>query len=162
MSSSSFPFVVRRLDSPGAAASSLFERKFGGPPPPDGIHYVALRPACDGGVSAYTHYYEHEPGVFLCGGLCVDSRDYRKLAPAERRAVAGAGSLSRWLSVVSIADLPLKRAVFAYTGDARSRRDAFAIGFEPAVAPHLLVQWHAAPAVDRAALVERIHRLGPF
>lgn len=162
MSSFPFPFLARQVEVPGPAASALFERQFGGPPPADGIHYVAMREARAGGVSAYTHYYEHEPGVFLCGGLCVDSRDYRRLTREQRLAVAEAGSLSRWLSVVSIADLPAKRAVFAFTGDSRSRRDAFAIGFELAVEPHLLVQWHAEPPASRAALIERIHRLGPF
>lgn len=162
MPSSRFPYQIARLSEPTVTLIELFVRKFGSPPPQDGIHFVARRDHGHANVSAYVHYYEHESGVFLCGGLCVDVRDYRHLSSEERRRVAAAGSLSRWLSVTSISDLPSKRAIFAYTGDTRSRRDAFAIDFEVAIRPHLLVQWHAEPPASRAALVGRIHRLGPF
>ena len=102
------------------------------------------------------------PGVYLCGGLCVDTRVYRSLDAPSRATISREGSLSRWLIERSIAALAPLRAVFAYTGDARSRRDAFAVGYVPAAGDHLLVQWHGEPATSRAALVARVEKLGRF
>lgn len=148
---------------PDQRAYDLFLRSFNTAPPDFPRHFVALYKR--GGierVAGYVHYWEPEMGVFLCGGLCVDSRVYRLLSSEERKAIADVGSLSRWLSVESIAALGNKRAVFAFTGDGRSRRDAFAIGFIPTPGRFLLVQWHEASESERAVLVTRVTALGPF
>jgi hypothetical protein len=155
-----FPFVLAAPAAPDAAIDALFRRSFGSAAPREPLHFVAR--AADGTVAAYVHYIGFKPGVYLCGGLCVAPRAYRALSPGARRQVAQAGSLSRWLLARSIAALEAKRAVFAFTGDARSRRDVLALGFEPAAGPYLVVQWHAAPREDRAGLVAVVATLGPF
>jgi hypothetical protein len=158
----SFPFVVERVDDPDARIDALFAKCFGAAAPREPLHFTAVRAGSPRRVAGYVHFLPYKPGIFLCGGLCVDSAIYRTLTPPERERVAQRGSLSRWLSEQSIALLESKQAVFAYTGDARSRRDAAALGFEPARAPHLFVQWHQAPAADRGGMVEDVARLGPF
>jgi hypothetical protein len=158
----SFPFVLQELDQPNAQAQRLFMRSFRSAAPDYPRHFIAVRrtPAGDE-VSAYIHFTAWQPGVFLCGGLCVDTRVYRRLTAGERKQVADAGSLSRWCTDQSILALGPKRAVFAYTGDHRSRRDGFAIGSLP-VGRYLIVQWHDEPLEQRDALVRRVEALGAF
>jgi hypothetical protein len=159
----SFPFALREVARADASVEALFRRAFHAPPPDFPRHFVALRrDASNATAAAYVHYTEHEPGVYLCGGLCVDARVYRLLDAPSREAIAREGSLSRWLLASSIAALAPLRAVFAYTGDVRSRRDTFAIGFAPAAGEHLLVQWHGEPAASRGALIARVEKIGRF
>jgi hypothetical protein len=154
------PFDVRETET-ALSAASLFKRAFKAEPPSYGRHFVAIH-SSDRFVAAYIHFTEFEPAVYLCGGLCVDSHVYRALSQAQRTALATKGSLSRWFSDESIAVLGDKRAVFAYTGDIRSRRDAFALGFVPTSSRFLLVQWHGEPESKRHALVRRVEANGPF
>lgn len=156
-----FPFALQRPAEPDAGIAALFRRAFGADPPREPWHFAA-HPLQGGPAAAYVHYIEYRPGVFLCGGLCVDARAYRRLATRERRRIARDGSLSRWLLARSIEALPAKQAVFAYTGSAQSRRDVLALGFEAVAAPHLYVQWHACPEDMRAARAAEIAALGPF
>jgi hypothetical protein len=154
------PFQVRETWT-AACAAALFRRCFRSEPPEYRRHFVAMRPS-DELVAGYIHFTEFERGVYLCGGLCIDARLYRRLSPGERAAIAGRGSLSRWLLDEGIAALGHKRAVFAYTGNILSRRDVFALGFVPAAGRFLLVQWHQEPGHSREALVRRVEALGPF
>ena len=153
------------IDRPTEGVRELFRRSFHSVPPDEPRHFVALlepsgRPGPE--TAGYVHFTQIESSVYLCGGLCVDARLYRTMTAAQRAMVAAVGSLSRWLSVEAIHGLGQKRAVFAYTGDARSRRDALAIGFVPTEYRHLFVQWHAEAEDRRGALIERIGALGPF
>ena len=160
-SNSTFAFdEVVRLD---ARTAALFERSFGAPPPDFPRHFVVrtLR-GPEPGVCGYIHYTLFEPGVYLLGGLCVDTRVYRRLASDIRGEIAKHGSLSRWLLAQSIQGLGDKCAIFAFTGNSVSRRDCEALGFVAASGPHLIVQWHAEPPDARAALVQRVEALGPF
>ena len=157
-----FPFSVEERASPDAAMDALFQRAFRSPPPSFPRHFVCVHGATPLGACAYVHFTAFEPGVYLLGGLCVDARIYRQLAPHERAAIASRGSLSRWLMESSIASLGPKRAVFAYTGNIISRRDTAVLGFALARPPYLIVQWHSEAPGERAAVVERVARLGPF
>jgi hypothetical protein len=157
------PFHVTELATLSPSASDLFQRAFRGPPPDFPRHFVAIfqRDGTDV-VAGYVHYTEFDDGVYLCGGLCVDSKVYRRLTPDQRAVTSKHGSLSRFLSARSIEALGTKRAVFAYTGDIRSQRDAAAIGFERTGNQFLFVQWHDLPVSQREVLVSRVASLGPF
>lgn len=158
---SEVPFEVRELPVPPPSAAALFRRSFGAEPPQEPLHFVATRRGKDACV-AYVHFIALEPGVFLLGGLCVDATVYRRLSREERASIARHGSLARWLMQQAIARLQGRRAVFAYTGDTRSRRDVEALGFVRDGDTPLFVQWHGASAAERAALTRRIAALGPF
>jgi hypothetical protein len=151
---------IEELPVPDPGAESLFRASFGAPPPDFPLHYVARNAM--GRVLGYIHYTQQEPGLYLCGGLCVDARSYREMSASQRDALREAGSLSRWLLRESIAALPSKQAVFAYTGNVVSLRDGLASGFQETGHRYLIVQWHAAPTAERVAIVERIAKLGPF
>lgn len=148
------------IAAPDEQAALLFRRCFHSAAPDIPRHFVARM--SDGALCGYVHLTPIEPEVFLVGGLCVDSGVYRRLPSEARREIAMHGSLSRWLLERSIEIAGSKRAVFAYTGNTMSRRDCAALGFLPAAGPYLLVQWHAEPERQRAELVQRIEKLGPF
>lgn len=158
------PFVLRELQEPTPEVLALFRKCFASPPPNVPRHYVGMMTHRSQAPTtcAYVHLSQFEPGVFLVGGLCVDVAIYRRLSEQQRNAVARVGSLSRWMLARSIEALGHKRAVFAYTGDTRSRRDCMALGFERAHGPYLIVQWHQEPSDQRNLLVERVERHGPF
>lgn len=155
------PFEFIELATPNEDAVRLFSTSFGAKPPEIPFHFIA-RHRRTGDVCGYIHYTEQMPGVYLCGGLCIDKMVYRRLSAAEKGVVARHGSLSRWLLNKSIAKLPRKSAIFAYTGNIMSRRDGLATGFLETRNPRLIVQWHGAPDSARAGLIESISRLGPF
>lgn len=157
------PFTLAELPRPDEEVERLFRRLFRAPAPDYPRHFVAYHSeGAERRLAAYVHYTAAEPGVFLIGGLGVDASVYRRLSPGQKDALAGRGSLSRWLLERSITALEGKRAVFAYTGDTRSRRDIEALGFARAAGAFLWVQWHAEPQAARASLVARIDALGPF
>jgi hypothetical protein len=140
---------------------ALFRKSFRAEPPDYPIHIAAV--ARDtGDVVGYIHYTTHAPGVFRLGGLCVDTRIYRRLSDGDRRFLKAQGSLSRWLLNESIRKLPAKRAIFAYTGNVMSLRDGFESGFEKTAHPHLIVQWHAAEPRLRPELIRGVADFGPF
>ena len=159
-----FPLRLRETGRPDAGAAAIFRRAFHCEPPHDPRHFSAVYRS-DGEaerVTGYVHFIPLESGIYLCGGLCVDSRAYRVLSQAQRDAVASQGSMARWLLRESIDALGPKQAVFAFTGDARSRRDAIALGFEPTASRYLLVQWHGADPAQRPDLIRRAVAIGPF
>jgi len=158
---SALPFAMRELPQASPGAVSLFRAKFGTDPPDCPRHFVALS-TDDGSVCGYIHFRTFEPHVYLCGGLLVDQRVYRRLPANVRARVKGVGSLSRWLSDTAIGMLGPKRAVLAYTGNLSSRRDALALGFEETSYPFVLVQWHSEPPSERPALLARVAGNGPF
>lgn len=155
------PFEFLRIARPDAGVETLFSRSFHSPPPDYPNHFVA-RHRASGAVAAYIHFLEEAPGIYLCGGLCVDSRLYRRCTAKERSEIARHGSLSRWLLNESINLLGAKLAVFAYTGNSASVRDGLSSGFVATPYPHLIVQWHAAAPEARPAMLETIARKGAF
>lgn len=156
--------AFRVIEMPAAddRIDALFRKSFGSPAPTMPRHFAAFANADPTRAAGYVHYTAYEPGVFLLGGLCVDSAIYRLLSDDQRQAIAGAGSLSRWLMQRSIAALGERRAIFGYTGDVRTRRDSAALGFVRVREPYLFAQWHDAPEDERDALVARVAALGPF
>lgn len=160
--STSFPFRLKEVDKPDERVISLFQKSFGALPPVQPRHFCAICQRNES-LAAYIHYKEQEPGVFLIGGLCVDSRTYKNnLTAHQRKIVSNEGSLSRWVLDRSIASLGKKRAIFAYTGNTCSRRDIISLGFVSVQEPYLFVQWHEEPKSERQKLINKIGLLGPF
>lgn len=154
---------VQRVADPQAAAP-LFRRKFGHPLPDFPAHYLATyRGAGAAEVVGYVHMTALED-VRLCGGLCVDETVYRRMSPAALAIVRVAGGLARMMVAASTADRCDALASFGYMGNRQSQLIAEDVGYERALAPHIFAFWHEepmAPAV-RAALVEKVRKLGPF
>lgn len=157
-----WPLSVAEVAEADAEVEALFRASFRAPPPDFPRHFVAVHQVNGGKrLAAYMHFTVAEDDVYLLGGLCVRHATYRAMDPGTRSELARQGSLSRWFLHRAIEALGPKRAVFAYTGDTRSRRDALAIGMVEA-GQYLFVQWHDEPEAGREALVQRIDALGPF
>jgi hypothetical protein len=152
---------VERVEDPSAAAS-LFRRKFGHPLPDFPAHYLATLD--DGGtreIVGYVHMTRHED-VRLCGGLCVDQTVYRRLGPAALAIVRSAGGIARLMVALCTADRGDALASFGYMGNRQSQLIAGKVGYERVLAPYLYAFWHAGAAGERAALVEKVAKLGAF
>jgi hypothetical protein len=154
---------VERVTDP-QAATALFRRKFGHPLPDFPAHYIATyRESGAAEVVGYVHMTVQED-VRLCGGLCVDETVYRRMSPAALTIMRVAGGLARMMVAVSTADRGGALASFGYMGNRQSQLIAEDVGYERALAPHIFAFWHedsTAPEA-RAALVEKVRKLGPF
>ncbi len=155
----SFETKETHLASP--AATTLFARSFTLAIPNFPRHFELC--ATDGQVVGYVHFTRAEKGVYLCGGLCIDARLYRRYRLQERASFQGEGTWSRQLLRRSIDLLGQKRAVFAYSDHRVSVRDIVALGFIHTPHRFLYAQWHSAsrPA-ERAELVDLAHAVGAF
>jgi hypothetical protein len=154
---------VERVTDP-EAATALFRRKFGHPLPDFPVHYIATyRETGAAEAVGYVHMSAHED-VRLCGGLCVDGTVYRRMSPAAVTIVRLAGGLARMMVAVSTADRGDALASFGYMGNRQSQLIAEDVGYERALAPHIFAFWHEDPMAPevRAALVEKVRKLGPF
>jgi hypothetical protein len=156
-------FGVIEVDDVETHAGDLFRRAFRAEPPKTPRHYVA-RAEIDGKqrTIGYVHY-ERLDDVYLCGGMCMDERTFRRL-PAERRsALKEAGGVTEQMLRYTFAELAAARAIFGYVGDRRAERVDLRAGFEHTGLPHLIVHWpRPLRSQEREALVERIAGLGPF
>jgi hypothetical protein len=156
-------FRVVEVDDVEAHAGELFRRSFHLEPPKTPRHYVA-RVDTDSGLQTigYVHY-EQVDDVYLCGGMCMDERVFRRLPATRRSALKEAGGVAEQMLRHTFADLAAAKAIFGYVGDRRAERVDLRAGFEHTGLPYLIVHWPRPLARrERVALVERIARIGPF
>ena len=156
-------FCVAEITDVEAGAGELFRRAFRTDPPTTPRHYVALV-TIDGEqrTIGYVHY-ERMDDVYLCGGMCMDERTFRRLPADRRAALKRAGGIAEQMLRHTFAALADAKAIFGYVGDKRAERVDLRAGFSHTGLPHLIVHWpqHLPPA-ERDALVERVAKLGPF
>jgi len=156
-------FMVTEIDDVEAHAGELFRRSFRVPPPTTPHHYVA-RVDVEGAprTIGYVHY-ERLDDVYLCGGMCMDERTFRRLGADRRVALKAAGGVAEQMLRHTFAELAHAKAIFGYVGDRRAERVDLRAGFEHTGLAHLIVHWPGrVPANERQALIERVAKLGPF
>jgi hypothetical protein len=156
-------FDVVEVDDVETHAGDLFRRSFRAEPPATPHHYVA-RAAIDGQMRTigYVHY-ERLDDMYLCGGMCMDERAFRRLSAEQRAALRAAGGVAEQMLRCTFAKLAHAKAIFGYVGDRRAERVDLRVGFRHTGLPHLIVHWPAPlPASERRARVARVARLGPF
>lgn len=158
-------FTVTEVDSAEFLAAGLFRRKYAQSPPDTGRHLVALYRDAAGGfrLAGYSHMRPFGE-VYLSGGSCTDGDTIRAMA-AEHRAVlmAAGGVLFLVLRYAFARYADCCDAFFGHCGDRRALEVTAAAGFVSAGHEHLIVHWHKAlHPVIQAALVAKVHALGPF
>lgn len=156
-------FSVDEVDDVEAHAGDLFRRSFRADPPKTPRHYVA-RVELDGGqrTIGYVHH-ERLDDVYLCGGMCMDERTYRRLPAGRRTALKEAGGVAEQMLRYTFAELAAAKAIFGYVGDKRAERVDLRAGFEHTGLRYLIVHWpRRLPRSERQALIERVAKLGPF
>lgn len=156
-------FDIAEVDDAGAAAGELFRRSFRGAPPDFPRHYVA-RVALDG-TSRTIGYVHMTPtdGIYLCGGMCMDERVYRRLAAGRRATLKAIGGIAEQMLRYVFADCSDGRAIFGYVGDRRAERVDLRAGFRHTGYKHLIVYWpRPLPESEQRTLIEKAAAIGPF
>lgn len=156
-------FDVTEIDEVEAHAGELFRRAFRQAPPQTPHHYVA-RADADGVARTvgYVHY-ERVDDVYLCGGMCMDERAFRRLSPARRASLREAGGVAEQMLRWTFADLAHAKAIFGYVGDRRAERVDLRAGFRHTGFAHLIVYWpRPLDPSEQRIVTERVARLGPF
>lgn len=142
----------------------LFRRKFRSPPPDFPLHFVSFYRATATDIQAigYVHYSEFEDG-YLCGGLAIDDRLYRRMPAPHRQAVRSCGGIAEHLMKSTLARLSHAVAIWAYVGDVRSERVVKRVGLCRTEHPYVMVCWmRDLRDSEKAARMSRVISLGPF
>lgn len=156
-------FSVTEIDDVETHAGDLFRRSFRAEPPKTPRHYVA-RVDLDGRqrTIGYVHH-ERLGDVYLCGGMCMDERTFRRLPGERRTALKEAGGVAEQMLRHTFADLAFAKAIFGYVGDRRAERVDLRAGFRHTGLPYLIVHWpRRLPPSEQRTLIERVAKLGPF
>ena len=156
-------FSVVEVDDVERHAGELFRRCFHQPPPNYPRHYVARADSAgETRTIGYIHYTPLEQ-VYLCGGMCIDDRAYRRLPSEHRAALKAAGGIAELMLRHTFAALSSAQAIFGYVGDTRSERVNLRAGFRHTGRPHLIVHWpRPLPEAQQRALIAKIAAIGPF
>jgi hypothetical protein len=149
-------------------AGELFQRSFGHAIPDYPRHFVLVYsppPGAQGTqpeVVAYVHQLPFEE-LYLCGGMCVDERSYRRMPRRLFEQVRSEGGLATIVTRDSMALLGESPASFGHVGEPRARAADLRAGFVDTGREHLMAYWRSALAEDeKARLVERVAAIGPF
>lgn len=140
--------IVRGLEDVSFLVGDLFREVFGGAPPVEPLHYVALQRLAPSRFEVAGYYHvTYRPQYALVGGLCV--------APAYR----GRGIGER-LERIAFTEPRGVKAFFAYVGDPRR---AHRVGFRDTGHPHLVVAWvEEVSSAERERIITEVAALGPF
>ena len=145
-------------------AGELFRRRFRGNPPDYPKHYVAFyrqgrttyRPV------GYIHYSGFEDS-WLCGGMVMDDRLYRRIPAPHRMLIKDAGGIAEIMLRDTFARLADAMAIWGYVGDKQAEEVDLRAGFRHTSHPHVMVVWNRElPEEEKAARIARVIALGPF
>jgi hypothetical protein len=146
-------------------AGELFRRKFHAPPPAFPKHFVSFYRAApaDVRVIGYVHFTEFEDS-YLCGGLVIDDRLYRRLPAPHRAAIRSAGGIAEHLMTIAFARLRHAAAIWGYVGDTRAERVDQRVGLRRTEHPYVMVCWLRTDLseAEQRARMARVVALGPF
>jgi hypothetical protein len=145
-------------------AGELFRRRFRGDPPDFPRHFVPFyrqgrttyRPV------GYVHYTAFEDS-WLCGGLVMDDRLYRRMPAPHRKLIKDAGGIAEMMLRDTFARLAQAPAIWGYVGDKQAEVVDLRAGFRHTHHRHVMVVWNRdLPDEEKAARIERVIALGPF
>lgn len=145
-------------------ANALFRRRFGVEAPDYPRHYVAFYRAAPARfvVVGYVHHMVFEDS-FLCGGLVIDEREYRRIPASDRGVIKKAGGIAEKLLRDTFGYLSHAPAIWAYVGDRQSERVCLRAGFRRTAHAHVMVVWNRElPEDERSARLARVVEFGPF
>ena len=145
-------------------AGDLFRRRFRANPPDFPKHYVAFYR--HGRTSywpvGYIHYSTFDD-TYLCGGMVIDDRIYRRIPAPHRKLVKDAGGIAEIMLRETFARLAHAPAIWGYVGDKQAEAVDVRAGFRHTHHPHVMVVWNRElPEAEKAARLERVIALGPF
>jgi hypothetical protein len=142
----------------------LFRRRFGSDPPNYPRSFVAFYQPVRSRLEAvgFVHYLGHEDS-YLCGGLVIDERRYRRMPLEHRMVIKAAGGIAEKMLRVTFARLADAPAIWGYVGDRLSEKVCLRVGFRHTEDQYILVCWNKdLPAEEKAQRLARVAALGPF
>src|SRR5262249_22945864 len=142
----------------------LFRRRFHHDPPDYPKHYVAFYRATPARFVAvgYVHHSTWED-VYLCGGMVIDDRAYRRIPAAHRKIIRDAGGIAEKMLRDTFARLAHAPAIWGYVGDKQALDVDLRAGFIRTDHPHIIVRWNRElPEDEKTARMGRVVALGPF
>jgi hypothetical protein len=145
-------------------AGDLFRRRLGGNPPNFPMHFVAFyRQGRTRYLPVgYIHYTAFED-TYLCGGMVIDDRLYRRIPAPHRKLIKNAGGIAEIMLRETFARLTAAPAIWGYVGDKQAEEVDVRVGFRHTHHPHVMVVWNRElPEAEKAARLERVIALGPF
>jgi hypothetical protein len=162
----SLPDIVRVEETSDAEfyAGDLFRRRFRANPPDFPRHYVAFyRQGRTRYLPVgYIHYTAFED-TYLCGGMVIDDRRYRRIPAPHRKLIKTAGGIAEIMLRETFARLAAAPAIWGYVGDKQAEEVDVRVGFRRTRHPHVMVVWNRdLPEAERAARLDRVIALGPF
>ena len=145
-------------------AGDLFRRRFRANPPDFPKHYVAFYRH---GRTRYlpVGYIHHSAfeDMFLCGGMVIDERLYRRIPAPHRRLIKDTGGVAEIMLRETFARLGTAPAIWGYVGDKQAEEVDVRAGFRHTHHPHVMVVWNRKlPEPEKTARLERVIALGPF
>jgi hypothetical protein len=142
----------------------LFRRRFGSDPPNYPRSFVAFYQPVRSRLEAagFVHYLAHEDS-YLCGGLVIDERRYRRMPLEHRMVIKAAGGIAEKMLRVTFARLADAPAIWGYVGDRLSEEVCLRVGFRHTEDRYILVCWNKdLPAEEKAQRLAKVAALGPF
>jgi hypothetical protein len=145
-------------------AGDLFRRRFGGDPPNYPKHYIAFyRHGRTRYLPVgYIHYTTFED-TYLCGGMVIDDRLYRRVPAAHRKLIKDAGGIAEIMLRETFARLSDAPAIWGYVGNKQAEEVDVRVGFRHTHHPHVMVVWNRdLSEAEKDARLERVIALGRF
>lgn len=155
---------VERVKNAEFYVGDLFRRKFGGDPPDYPIHFVAFYRFAPSRLQTigYVHYMVFEDS-YLCGGLVIDDRLYRRMESGHRMVVREVGGIAEILLRAAMVELADAAAIWGYVGDLLSEKVNVRVGLRRTAHRYLMVHWSKPLAQeDKDQRLARVAALGPF
>jgi len=110
----------------------------------------------------YLHYTRKD-SLFLCGGMCVNTRTMRLLSKAQRTEIKRQGGVAIMMATSSLQQLTGHEAVFAHVGHTGSYRICMAKNFIDTQYDHLIVNWQEPVSeLRKQELIEQANQYVPF
>jgi hypothetical protein len=144
--------------------NGLFRRRFGSDAPDYPRHFVAFHADAPMRFTplGYIHYSPFEDS-WLCGGMVMDDRAYRRLPAHHRAAIRAAGGVAEIMLRDTFARLRDAPAIWGYVGDKLAEAVDRRVGFIDTGARHVMVVWNRElPDADKAERLAKVVALGPF
>jgi len=155
---------IEEVDDARFFINALFRRRFGSDAPDYPRHFVAFYAASpsDFATLGYVHYSPFEDS-WLCGGMVMDDRAYRRIPPIHRAAIKAAGGVAEIMLRDTFARLRAAPAIWGYVGDKLAEAVDLRAGAVHTGAEHVMVVWNRElPAEEKAVRLARVVAVGPF
>jgi hypothetical protein len=111
----------------------------------------------------YVHFTEHDHNSYLCGGLVINARIFRRLEKEQRSFIKTKCGFAEILLRESFAQLGTYDVIWGYVGNKLAEKVDLRVGFVKTHRQYIIAVWHISYSdKEKFQLGENIYRIGPF